>query len=717
MSGTNKKYRTAMATTFVAIAVLSVSLLCSCKKEIEKLGALYSCDEYTVYPDSLSSDGFTISAAGDSMYIRGNGELQVAPIDCRNSAGMKMSGSDTLINYLFNRPTASISKHYDALTSFDIYAADGLLDADSASVCVDSRIAGETIKECGDGLFRWPVAMSDATWWLAAATVSSMRNDSRSEATRAAVLKNLVDRDIEYVYDSHESFFTGVPCDMSGKELPSWANAGDASVMMTLSGNISRLAAMRYINKIMPGSYDSNFIGELQSGIATRFWIPNLSILSQTLYQRPCPISVTAADNIAQSFAIVTSGVSGEMAKRIVSHTPVSGNHIPPSYPDQGINDRRRTTLTCAMWAIASSRVANDNAFALSFSALADRCYDDNYAGRLMQGVILRTIFGLDPQPDGLVLSPYVHPALGDIHTLEGFRYGDSKLNITVRGNGNEISTITVDGNVVSGNVIKRDIKGTHNIDIVLSPPAIDPQPSTINITDIPAAPAPPEVERIAVRNYDINSPSTGNFLVYLNGAINELISRNHYELYSAAPLTAICFEADVSNQVTGYASKNMLYIPPSDSISIPCTSVARTGGRVLAKKDLAAKFVESTRYKNKTLKFEYESALGGSYYIRLRYLDGLGIVNNSRRYALRLLNVNGRREGIMVLAQRSPQMWSPDEDWAAMRGVTEPIEVTFIAGTNIIEVEYFAPGSDDSFDHDSNTVIPVALEIIRIER
>lgn len=48
------------------------------------------------------------------------------------------------------------------------------------------------------------------------------------------------------------------------------------------------------------------------------------------------------------------------------------------------------------------------------------------------------------------------------------------------------------------------------------------------------------------------------------------------------------------------------------------------------------------------------------------------------------------------------------------MCGTTLPIAVGMRAGHNDIAVEYFAPEGDDGFDHDSNTVIPVALEIIR---
>lgn len=89
-------------------------------------------------------------------------------------------------------------------------------------------------------------------------------------------------------------------------------------------------------------------------------------------------------------------------------------------------------------------------------------------------------------------------------------------------------------------------------------------------------------------------------------------------------------------------------------------------------------------------------------------------MVNKNRQYALRILNVNGDMAGIMVLPQRGPEKWSVAEDWASMHGRTEPIAVELDRGRNVISIDYFAPEGIAGFDHDSNTVIPVALELIR---
>lgn len=713
--GHNGRYAAAARPMAAAAVVVVMLSLLSCGKELKKEGAVYTCEEYTVYPDSFSSPSLTIMAEGDSMILAGNGMTRREAI-CRSGSGvMTMTGSDTLLNYLFNRVTATDIDPGDEFTSLEIFIADGLLSPDSAAAVVDRRIvAGKITESVRDG-YHWPVVMTDATWGLAAATVSSMTADSLLSLKRAMALKRLVDTDMDYVYDVSEGLFKGCPAEMSTKQLPAWVNAGDMADMMTLSGNVARYAAMRYVNRLRPGSYNDLFIDRLSANISKRFYIPNLSFLSQTLYQRPDPIAVTATDNMAQALAVVTASVGAEMSRRIISGTPVNPGEVPVTYPAQGLQtDRKRRALTNALWAMAAAVVDNEEAWALGFGALVAEGVADAYALRLLKGVMLRTIFGLNPVPGGMEIHPVVHSVLGDTHRVTGIRYRNATLNITVRGKGSVVSNINLDGRVMGGTRIPEDIKGTHEVEVVMADNAATAG-GELYLAPIPDMPPPPEVSVDGLRGYKLKSPVTGRFVVYLDGSISELIERTHYDLYAAAPLTSICFEADVSNQVTGYASRSLLYIPAADSVSIPCTAVAHTGGRILAKKDLAARYVESTRYKNARLTFDYESALGGDYYIRLRYMDGLGIVNKNRQYALRMLSVNGERVGIMVLSQRGPEMWTPDVDWSTMTGTTNPVAVRLHQGKNEITVSYFAPENRvEEFDHDANIVIPLALEIIK---
>lgn len=708
-----------------AAAVAMVWMMSGCEREKGKEGALSTCEAYTFYPDSFVSSTMAFVSKGDTMIIRsGAGEI-LARVSGTNSSGMTMEGGDGVISYLFNCETRKLRGEYDGLSAYEIYVSESLLDVQGATEEVDSRIKAGEVAAIGDSGSKWPVAMSDATWGIAAAQVSAMEGDAEKTERRVRALKRLIDRDIAYVYDHREGLFCGIPAEMGNMELPSWATAGDKAAMMTLAGNVGRYAAMRWVEAEMPGSYGREEIEVLSERIRSRFWLPDAGMLSQALYQRPHPVAVKAADNMAQAQAIATGVASGEMARRIVSKTPMAACGVPATYPRQGIGrGGRRSALTTAMWAIVSAEVGNGDAWVHSYGSLVAKSVGDNYALRLLQGVTLRTIFGVKPEREGLKFAPYVHDMLGDYHRVKGLRYRDCELTVTVRGHGGAVSTFSIDGRVAEQAVVPADMTGAHEVEIVLAGGAMaggvegravakDKTALAINITEIPRMAASPQVKEESGGRYVVGRGDDGRYRAYVNGAVETVVEHGVYEREGETGVESYCFEPVGS---IGYASKALLHIPARDSVSISCKEIATTGGMVLAKKDLAAKYVESTRYKNARLTFEYESEGGGDYYVRLRYLDGLGIVNKNRQYALRLLRVNGEQAGLMVLTQRGPEMWRADEDWSTMRGTTVPIAVRLNGGRNEISVEYFSPENMPDFDHDGNTVIPLALEIIKME-
>lgn len=704
----------------VALALMAPALLTSCVKDLTKEGAIFSCADYAVYPDSFCSMFTTVAPRDGRMAVYCGRYYGSYPLDGENAGYPVVEGSDTLVNVMFNMAPNRAIGGYDALTPYEIYVSDALLNTECAAKMVDSRItSGGRLMQIDGERCHWPIMAADAGWAMAAETVNDMASFSDAARRRTAAAKDMLDRDMANVYDSTEGLFCGLAADMEAAVLPVWMGADDYAALMTLSGNADRLNAMRWINRHHDKAYADGFVDSLAENVASRLWIPNLRMLSNTLYQRPFPISVAAADNLVQAKAIVTGAVDDAMASRIIRWTPMRENGLSMGYPDDGDVTDRRHTLTQAMWAIAAARVANDDAWAMAFgnlmaSAANEMFYteDDQHARHMLQGVVLRTIFGLNPGADGLHINPFVIDALGDYHKLSGFRYRNATLDVTVRGKGNIISTFAIDGKISASNVVAGDVAGHHEVEISLS--GRSDSEHGVNISAGKKMPGAPVVTAVAPRRFQIESEGTASYVVYLNGAVSEVIGSKSYQLYAKAPFSAVCFEADADNQVTGYASKCCLYIPASDSISVPCTNVAQTGGRLLAKKDLAAKYVESTRFKNSSIRFSYNSAEDARYYIRLRYLDGLGVVNPGRQYALRRLTVNGSNCGLMVLTQRGPEKWRHDEDWWTMVGRTLPIEVELRQGSNDISVDYFAPEEDADFNHDANIVIPLAIEIIK---
>ncbi len=144
------------------------------------------------------------------------------------------------------------------------------------------------------------------------------------------------------------------------------------------------------------------------------------------------------------------------------------------------------------------------------------------------------------------------------------------------------------------------------------------------------------------------------------------------------------------------------------DSISVEFADFARPYARSLRDKKLARKYVESTRYRNKSLKFSVDIPSSGYYYFTIKYINGEGIVNPDRLYALRTLKVNDSEERIIVFPQLNADQWRHDLDWQLSTGVTRPIKIALDQGVNNISLDYFDP-EIDGFNHDANTLITLS--------
>ena len=82
-----------------------------------------------------------------------------------------------------------------------------------------------------------------------------------------------------------------------------------------------------------------------------------------------------------------------------------------------------------------------------------------------------RILFGLNFEKDGLRISPFVPKTLAADRTLSDFPYRGARLNVTVKGYGDKVKSMTVDGkefDIKNGTLIPaKKLKG--NVDIVVT--------------------------------------------------------------------------------------------------------------------------------------------------------------------------------------------------------------------------------------------------------
>lgn len=663
----------------------------SCHREHSAEGSLYSCDSFTVYPDSLVSDSLTIAPRGTLGMAVIRGDISVFhPLHQPDASRLSIQSGDTLIVDLFN--DYADRQPVTAATMADM-ALWGL-PADPS--LVTEFVKHKPIEES------WPVVSSWADRCIALDQLYLATGDDKYRVERDRIAHSCMDRDRKYLQDNATGLFRGTdPTVSDAGILPRWMNEADRYALCTYRSNVERLICTGFI----PGT---NAIRDsLADAIDTYLWIPDMNAYSLSLYGYPSDIQARIIDIASQSMAVGYGVVTAPMAEALVAHAPVLAEKVPRYYPSYrgGASDM---TLFC----IAAARVGNDKAFSAALGQLVYATASRRLSPVYLRGALLRGLTGISYTPEGMTFTPFVPSSLDGEMRFSNVRYRDAMLDIVITGNGDVVSTFTVDGAIRPDCMVPADISGHHEVAITLV--GSSGARSEVNIVDPANIPDSPSVDWIAPRKAKIDNHDSGTTLLYLDGEFIGEYDSEEYELHESAPVSLINFVSANDKRHIGFSAPTHIYIPHTDSISVEVSGLTRTGARSLKDKELSRRYVESTRYKNARIGFDFDAPNDGDYYVQIVYFNGLGIVNPFRHYALRGLSANGNPAGLFVLPQLAPDSWRPDVDWQAQRGVSLPVQIRLRKGYNRLSIDYFDPGTPD-FDHDANTLIPERIIITRL--
>ena len=83
--------------------------------------------------------------------------------------------------------------------------------------------------------------------------------------------------------------------------------------------------------------------------------------------------------------------------------------------------------------------------------------------------MILRVIAGMNFLPNGIEFQPKVPVCFSGTKTLTGVKYRNAVLNITIKGTGDELKEITLDGKRIDNNFVSAQLQGSHKIVITMN--------------------------------------------------------------------------------------------------------------------------------------------------------------------------------------------------------------------------------------------------------
>lgn len=711
-------------------------LTASCRQETPRsVEPIAHNASYDIWPDSIElHNGVVLRAMSDSlMQVRVNGNILDSIVTGGIPDGrMTFSSSFPLLDFLYRLEASCPSAgRYSAIAPYEIYL--NPLQNDSAMILLAGRLRNGLVVPSETKSLGWPTVNSNAEWLLAASELCLASGDSRWEKTVRHTANAAIMSDGRICRNPVTGLFTGIPRHLASCAgiLPRWMDQSDIFQLSTLAVNVAYVVSMNNLG--IPSD-------SLTDAIKDVMWIPEKGYLSGMTYGVPsCPVALQSADNLAQAVAVISGVIPDAMGDVIISKTPsgVPGvSHYQPSLPPASgeTGEEIPRTLLQVAWAVAAARRGNEAAYSTATGALfaveGERLL--GYRNRLpvfrstFTAFIIRALLGMEFSNDGVRFHPYVPENLPGEKRASNLRYRKAVLDIKINGTGKVISTFTIDGKP-SEPFLPASLEGRHRISITLAGATSDPGIVTSG-GGRSSAPLPPVAEWVSQTQAELRPGSSPDgvgpgdqgdeedenvksWQVYVNGILREEMSDDTYLLHDAVRPSVVQFTALSNSGASGFSSKPYLF-PQKQCYVIEAPSLAKSGTKILEDKALASKFVESNRFRNRNISFDFESPEKGQYLVEVHYANGLGIVNSKRKVALRRFLVNGREEGMLVFSQLSAAN-APrgGEPWQEMTTWSNSVIVDLEKGTSRLELRYYQPSPVYS-DPNSNVVL---FDLVRL--
>lgn len=686
-------------------------LTASCRQETPRsVEPIAHNASYDIWPDSIElHDGVVLRAMSDSlMQVRVNGNILDSIVAGEIPDGrMTFSSSFPLLDFLYRLEASSPSAgRYSAIAPYEIYL--NPLQNDSAMILLEGRLRNGLVVPSESKSLGWPTVNSNAEWLLAASELWLATGDPRWEKIVRHTANAAIMSDDRICRNPVTGLFTGIPRHLASNAgiLPRWMDQSDIFELSTLAVNVAYAVSMNNLD--IPSD-------SLTDAIKNEMWIPEKGCLSAMTYGVPsCPVALQSTDNLAQAVAVISGVIPDAMGDVIIGKTPsgVPGvSHYQPSLPSASgeIREEIPRTLLQVAWAVAAAGRGNEAAYSTAtgslFAVEGERLL--GYRNRLpafrstFTAFIIRALLGMKFSNDGVLFHPYVPENLPGEKTVGNLRYRKALLDIKITGTGKVISTFTIDGKP-SEPFLPATLEGRHRISITLAGATSDPGIVTSREGSV-SAPLPPVTEWVSLTQAELGGEDVESWQIYVNGILRDEVHDDTYHIHEAVRPSVVQITALSTSGASGFSSKPYLYLPQRQCHVIEAPSLAKSGTKILEDKALASKFVESNRFRNRNIGFDFESPEKDQYLVEVHYANGLGVVNGKRKVALRRFLVNGRETGMLAFPQLSAANAPRDgESWQQMTTWSNSVIVDLEKGTNRLELRYYQPSpvySDPNFN------------------
>ena len=555
---------------------------------------------------------------------------------------------------------------------------------------------GRIVQDTGTG-GAYPVSTDRLIWAAAAWEVYVVTGDRAWLRRVYPIVQRSIDDDVQNAYDPQTGLVKGESSFLDWREqsYPRWMQPADIYQSENLGTNAVHYRANRVLAD-MARQLGDEAVAARHEQLATRIrqgmnellWQPGRGYYGQYLYGRNFLSLSPRAEALGEALSVLFGVADTAQARQVVARTPTTAYGIPCLYPQiPGVPAYHNDAVwpfVQSYWALAAARAGNEASVMASLAALYRPAAlfltnkenfgagNGDYAATQVNSstmlwslsgslsVVYKVLFGMEFTPNELVFKPFVPRALQGERELTNFRYRAAVLSIELRGFGNQVEKVYLDGSPLARAAVPATLTGRHRLRIQLTNEAPAAAPTTLVANGF--APATPTVAYAAGRLVWPAQPDARAYRVLRNGVpVGRPLTPGFAVAAGYGEYQVVAMDAD---GLESFASEPLAV--GARPLLVPLPKAARS--------DPSQRFVEISTTENTTLTIPVAVPAAGLYAVDFRYANGNGPLNTENKCALRTLRL-GQQLGTVVLPQRGADDWS----W----GFTNPVSVRLEPGTH----------------------------------
>ena len=643
-------------------------------------------------------------------------------------------GLDEMVNAVEPDTTLRTGKEWAGVwtrdVSYSIILSMAALQPEASMISLLKKInsEGQIIQDTGSG-GAWPISTDRMIWTVAAWEVYKVTGDRKWLETVYPVVERSIAKDAATVI-SENGLVKGETSFIDWREqsYPRWMQTADISQSEAMGTNVLYAAALNCasemateLGKKKEAAMFKKAADELAKNIDNTFWMPDKGYYGMYTYGRENKILNPRAETLGESLAILYDIAPADKQASISENNPTTKFGPAIFYPQiadiPNYHNNALWPFVASYWTLAQAKAGNEQGVmegigsvirpAALFATNKENLNLDNgdiftelnssnmlwsLSGNL--ALTNQILFGLHFEKDGLRISPFVPEALAADRTLSNFPYRGAKLNITVKGYGDSVKSMLINGkpfdlnknSVIPSSMLKGNVEITVEMDN-------EPIPAMrVNHVQNVKAPLTPVTwlafdETAYTPGAPVNNllqwnpiEYIGEYIVLRDGKEAGRTRQTSWPAVEPGEWQVIGVAADGTQSFASEPRSNYpeIFIDMDDETPIMISEeVTYPANAVQGYRGDG--FVE-TDHKRGTVTKTIEVPQGGTYSISLRYANGNGPVNTENKAAVRSLYVDGKDAGTIVMPQRGVANW---DDW----GMTNSIRVDLPAGKHVIRL------------------------------